>query len=212
MRNALKLALLAAPGLLYGFFVRPQLLKWGTRLGESQRRLEGDDVVPAPNYQSTHAIDIGAPPEAVWPWLAQMGRDATGWYSIDMLTNRGVPSAAYIRPDLPPPEAGMMTDAGLGILVLRPPEALVFGGFDVPLAGFVRGDMSLAYRLERRGEGARLLMRTRLFAYGAVGPWFNVLVYEWLECLDAVAQLRGIKRRAEATERPIEIALSRDGR
>jgi len=51
----------------YGFFLRPQMLKWGTRLGESQRRLPGDELVPQPNARFTHAMSIDAPPEALWP-------------------------------------------------------------------------------------------------------------------------------------------------
>ena len=40
-------------GAAYLGFVRPQLLKWGTRLGEPQRRLPGDELIPAPNFQTT---------------------------------------------------------------------------------------------------------------------------------------------------------------
>jgi len=59
----------------YVLFLRPQMIKWSTRLGESQRRLPGDDIIPQPNFQMTQAINIDAPPEALWPWLAQ-GREA----------------------------------------------------------------------------------------------------------------------------------------
>ena len=76
-------------GLVYFFLLRPQMLKWGTHLGESQRRLPGDQYVPKPNVQMTHAINIDAPPQAVWPWLAQMGRERTGFYGLDMWTNQG---------------------------------------------------------------------------------------------------------------------------
>ena len=37
----------------------------------------------------TRGITIAAPPEAVWPWLVQMGYGRAGWYSYDKLDMRG---------------------------------------------------------------------------------------------------------------------------
>ena len=48
----------------------------------------------------THAIDIAATPEAIWPWLVQMGCRRGGFYSIDVLDNGGRRSAREIHPDL----------------------------------------------------------------------------------------------------------------
>jgi proline iminopeptidase len=45
------------------------------------------------------AVTIEAPPEQVWPWLAQMGYDRAGWYSWDRLDNGGRPSADRIHPE-----------------------------------------------------------------------------------------------------------------
>ncbi len=90
----LRIGLPTALAFVYYYFLRPQMLRAGTRLGESQRRLPGDDIIAMPGYQATRAIDIDAPVEAVWPWIAQMGRDRTGFYGLDGLTNRGIPSAA----------------------------------------------------------------------------------------------------------------------
>ena len=36
---------------------------------------------------SRRAVTIDAPPEAVWPWIAQMGQDRAGFYSYDHLEN-----------------------------------------------------------------------------------------------------------------------------
>ncbi len=205
MRRMVNLALLSGAG--YWFFLRPQMIKWGTRLGESQRRLPGDDVVPAPNQQITQAIDIDAPAQAVWPWLAQMGRDHTGWYGIDLLSNRGIPSATYLRRDLPPPQVGMMADWGYEILKLEPGRVIVFGGFDLPIVAGVNGDMSFAYLLEPRGAGPRLLARMRLYAYGFTGRLLKALLFECVDALEIRKQLKGIRAHAEAAERQIEIPV-----
>lgn len=67
---------------------------------EQRRRLPGDELVPYPKWTITHAITIKAPPEAVWPWVVQMGSGRAGWYAYDLIDNGGVPSARRIVPEL----------------------------------------------------------------------------------------------------------------
>jgi hypothetical protein len=64
------------------------------------RELAGDELIASPRFQATHDVVIEAPPRAVWPWLAQMGADRAGWYSIDRFDNAGRPSARSIHPEL----------------------------------------------------------------------------------------------------------------
>ena len=107
-------------GAAYYLFLRPQMKKWGTRLGESQRRLPGDDIIPKPNLEMTHAIDIDAPPEAVWPWLNQMGRERSGYYGLDSLLNQGIPSVNFLRKDIPGPvRVEMSLDKGFHVMALE---------------------------------------------------------------------------------------------
>jgi hypothetical protein len=195
--STLSAGLPAALGLGYYFFLRPQMLKAGTRLGESQRRLPGDDVIAVPNFQATRAIDIDAPLEAVWMWIAQMGRERTGFYGVDSLTNRGIPSAAYIRQDLPAPQPGMAMDDGYRILDVEPNRLLLYGGFDLPTPTGGTLERTTLMLLERRRDGStRLLSRSRGYTYGALGPFYN-LVYEMLDYFNGTAQLENIRQRAE---------------
>lgn len=60
--------------------------------------MPGDDIVREPMATWTHAITIDAPPERVWPWLAQMGSGRAGWYSWDIVDNGGRPSARATLP------------------------------------------------------------------------------------------------------------------
>jgi hypothetical protein len=55
---------------------------------EKRRPLPVDALVPEPIFASTHAITIDAPPERVWPWIAQMGAGRAGWYSWDAISDR----------------------------------------------------------------------------------------------------------------------------
>ena len=67
---------------------------------EKRRPLPVDGLVPEPIFTSTHAVTIDAPPERVWPWIAQMGAGRAGWYSWDAIDNCGAPSQTRIVPEL----------------------------------------------------------------------------------------------------------------
>jgi hypothetical protein len=67
---------------------------------EQRRPLPIDALVPDPLFTSTHAITIDAPPERVWPWIAQMGTGRAGWYSWDRIDNGGTLSTTRVVPEL----------------------------------------------------------------------------------------------------------------
>jgi hypothetical protein len=83
----------------YLLVLRPRLLSWGASDDEVRRELPGDDLVEGASGRSTMAVTIDAPPDVVWPWLAQMGCQRAGWYSWDRLDNGGVRSAKAIHPE-----------------------------------------------------------------------------------------------------------------
>ena len=62
---------------------------WGVDPMDATRPLPGDDLVPTPTTIDTRAITIDAPPDAIWPWLVQMGFGRAGWYSYDKMDMRG---------------------------------------------------------------------------------------------------------------------------
>ncbi|WP_225741356.1 SRPBCC family protein [Halorussus halophilus] len=72
---------------VYHFVVRPWHNRWGTVEGEAAESLPGDDLLPDATKQVTHAVEIDAPAEEVWPWLVQIGQDRGGFYSYDWLEN-----------------------------------------------------------------------------------------------------------------------------
>src|SRR6478752_499569 len=77
-----------AAGITIGRMVR-WWRTWGVDPAEAARPLAGDDLVPTPTAIETRGITIDAPPEAVWPWLVQMGFGRAGWYSYDRFDMRG---------------------------------------------------------------------------------------------------------------------------
>lgn len=66
---------------------------------ERRQTMPADDLVAEPIAVWTHGITIDAPPERVWPWLAQLGSGRAGWYSYDHIDNDGIPSAEVILPE-----------------------------------------------------------------------------------------------------------------
>ena len=94
------------PVLLTAPLYRRWHLRWGSTPAEVASRLPGDGLMPGAQYKSTRAINIDAPPEAVWPWLVQVGCLRAGWYSNDLLDNLTHPSATVIVPELQHIEVG----------------------------------------------------------------------------------------------------------
>jgi hypothetical protein len=97
--NVRRIALAFGAGTAYVFALRPTLLCWGATYREAGARYPGDDLIENATSRSTMATSLPAPPEAVWPWLVQMGNDRAGWYSWDLLDNGGRPSTDRIVPE-----------------------------------------------------------------------------------------------------------------
>ena len=74
--------------------------------GRSPRVIPRRRPLPGAQFRATRAISIDAPPEAVWPWLVQVGCLRAGWYSNDLLDNLAHPSATTLIPDLQRLELG----------------------------------------------------------------------------------------------------------
>lgn len=120
-------------------YIRRSLLaslarRFGTpESNEPERPLPGDELLPDASAQLTHGVTIAARPEAVWPWLVQMGCGRGGFYSIDVLDNDGLRSAREIHPDLQRLRVGDVlpaapdSDDGFEVLAIEPGRLLVLG-------------------------------------------------------------------------------------
>jgi hypothetical protein len=178
---------------------------------ENERPLEGDDLLPDAAAQMTDAVTIRAKPEAIWPWLVQMGCRRAGWYSYDLLDNAGIESAREIRPELQNVKVGDILPAtprgedGFEVLRVDPPRALILGGLFDPLSSsqlpFASPrperywHVSWAFVLEPLDGCTRLLVRARA-AFSARerlhAAWIRP-VHHFMER----AQLRRLAARAE---------------
>src|SRR5580765_1876299 len=76
-----------AVGVFGIFFMveRPWFLRWGATPEEVTAARPGDERVPVARDRVTWAVTIHAPPNHVWPWIAQLGQDRGGFYSYEVL-------------------------------------------------------------------------------------------------------------------------------
>jgi hypothetical protein len=76
-------ALVVLVGILAGAasLLRPWVDRWGASDAEVAETLPGDELVADVQATMTRAITIAASPEAIYPWLLQMGADKGGLYS-----------------------------------------------------------------------------------------------------------------------------------
>jgi hypothetical protein len=60
---------------------------FGLTVEAASRARQGDELIPDPHWSWTHAVEIAADPDEVWPWVAQLGADRAGFYSYQWLEN-----------------------------------------------------------------------------------------------------------------------------
>ena len=142
----------------------------GATTSEVESALPGDDLVPDPQIQTTRAITIHAPVDAVWPWVAQLGYHRGGWYTnarLDKLLWRiDNPSADRILPEFQHLEVGDTVPDGpegtarFTVAAITPGRLLALhdpDGTHIP-----QTDFSWTFVLRKIGAGStRLILRTR---------------------------------------------------
>lgn len=82
---------------------------WGSQPSEHALTLPGDAADRIAALEIQHAVTVNAPPEAVWPWLVQLGQDRAGFYSYDWLERAfgvDIHNATVIRPEWQTRQAG----------------------------------------------------------------------------------------------------------
>jgi hypothetical protein len=97
-------------------------------------------LIADPSLVTTKAITINAPPQAIWPWLKQLGVDRGGMYSYlwveNWLLRLNVENSDELRPEwqglavgdfirFTPKEYALNPGPGLYVLALEPEVALV---------------------------------------------------------------------------------------
>lgn len=189
--------------------VRDWWKTWGIDPAEATKALPGDDVVSAPTGGETRGITIDAPPEAVWPWLLQLGYGRAGWYSYDQLDQRGRSADDIVEAwqtlavgDIVPTHPG----GGFEVVAIEPGHALVLRSDTALMQAQTEAAKASASGLETATAGVKasgaMLSRTPP-EYAA--SWAFVL-----EPLDGGARTRLVERlrvRMPAPEGPAAVVM-----
>src|SRR5947209_13955083 len=199
----------------YVLAIRPWLLHWGAKPEEASAILPGDQLVPDAAYVTTRAVTVQAPPEAIWPWLVQMGQGRAGFYTYDhleQLVGAAIRSADRIVPELQHLAVGdtvlLSPVGGPKVMLLDPAHALVLSDtMDLRTAQSLPAipatwwamDWTWSFVLRPTRDGTtRLLVRTRAdYRPRCVLAAAMPLLLEPTHFVMERGMLLGIKRRAE---------------
>lgn len=198
-------------------FLRSRRVRWGTTKEELERTYPGDELIPHPKWEYTHAVTIHAPAADVWPWVVQIGQGRGGFYSYEWLENIfgcAIHNADRIIPEFQNLEAGdtvrLHPKVSLPVIAVQSDRFLLLG---VPpdyndLEGRYAGSTWLFCLYEinetttrlfshgRSDYSPRLGLAEKLFVFGPT-------VMEPLAFVMGRKMLLGIKKRAEAKTRKL---------
>lgn len=190
--------------------VRRWHMRWGATDAEVAGPMPGDEVVPRAQFNATRSITIDAPPEQVWPWIAQLGYRRGGFYTYDQVDNAGEPSADRIIQEYQDLKVGdpiPMWHESHGLAI-----AYVVDSFEVPTWMLwvhrphenVDPDSTWSWRLYEAPTGATRLVTRMKQDYRWGTPQlalFNLILMEFGDFAMERRMLKGIKVRAERLKR-----------
>jgi len=207
--RTMSIGVLTAGVVSYQCLGRRACLTWGATREEAERTVAGDDLLMNPDIVTTRAVNIDAPPSAIWPWLMQMGSGKGGVYTYDWIENLfglHMHSARDVLPQFQDREVGDVEQLGthgprLRVAILEFERVFVLHSED--------GNWVWAFGLYSSGESStRLISRNRIAIPGDsfLRRGFYSVVMEPGSLVMERKMLLGIKERAEA------LAQGRDGR
>jgi hypothetical protein len=209
-----RLTLVGTAVVAYDTMLRPWMQDWGATEEERVATLPGDDIIQDVMSHYTRAVTIDAPPEAVWPWLVQIGDRRAGFYSYDWIERfvfggtvhyvERTHSATQIHPELQDVQVGDRINTGsIGELAIGSPITVL-----EPNRAFVMGTWAFVLR-PRPGGGTRLLVCERDAGWlrlaaprrsgilRAIGSLIDYVVAEPLHFAMVRKMMLGLKQRAE---------------
>jgi hypothetical protein len=148
-------------------------MKLGTReLGVAATPAEiavarpGDELLPAADVVMDRAFDVAAPPAAVWPWIAQLGKGRGGWYLPRRLErllprrNRATRTVEdrwqHLAVGAVIPDYGLRDDDTFTVARIDAPRVLLY------TSRRGRTDVTWSITLEPTAGGTRVSLRLRL--------------------------------------------------
>jgi alpha/beta hydrolase fold len=191
--------ILASPRFATAPLIRRRHLRWGATDAEVAAPMPGDELVPRSSFTATRAITIDAPPEAVWPWLVQLGYRRAGWYTYDLFDNAGYPSADRILPqhqnlkvgDRVPMAKNVNETTAFWVVGMEPNHSMLWQ----------KPNSTWAWKLDPlEGNRTRLITRLKALYTWRTSPGYallSLILFEFGDFPMTRKLLLGVKRRAE---------------
>ena len=211
-RIVIGLAVLAVV-LAAGFAVAmPAITRWGATAEEVAMSLPGDGQLSKPLVDWTSATTINAPPDRVWPWIAQIGDTRGGFYSYTFIENQAgsitgssdyqvvYHNADRVRPEWQNPQPGEQLIQGvLKVAEVKPNEYLLA---DSVMPGSMGWTWIWSVQPVNGGAQTRLISRSRV--QPPPGPENPVMFFVFNVGGFVMMQnmMQGIQQRAEGVGEP----------
>jgi hypothetical protein len=202
--------------LVVGFSIAlPAINRWGATDEDVTRGLPGDELLARPIVNWTTATTIHAPPDQVWPWIAQIGDTRGGFYSYTFIENQvgsmlggGDYKVVYhnadaIVPDWQNPQPGeQMIQGVLKVAEVRPNEYLLADSVTPDSMGW-----TWVWHLEPINGGAQTRLISRSRVQPPPGPENSVMFFVFNVGGFVMMQnmMQGIQQRAEGIGEPPDI-------
>ncbi|MEX5294050.1 nitroreductase family protein [Kocuria sp. CPCC 205268] len=190
---------------LSGPLLRRRRTTWGATPAEVAACWPGDELLPEPSWTATHTVTVAAPPDRVWPWLAQLGQGRGGLYSFERLENligcrmRNTDRILAEHQDLSAvSEIRLAPQAALAVAHVEPGRDLVLAA-PAPSATGGRGGL-WSFHLRPSPEGGTRLVERLSFAPGSTRGerlFTSPALVEPISFVMSQEMLRNIARLAE---------------
>jgi hypothetical protein len=165
----------------------------------------GDDLIDA-DVVLDRAFTVDGSPDAVWPWITQLGKGRAGWYlprSVERFLPRSRRAARGIRPEWQRLQVGdVVPDYGgrqatFTVAIVEPPSTLVYRSR--------RGRARLTWSITL-GAPPESAASTRVYLRLRIGPvrrkWLAESVGGAVDLLTIAGLAAGLRERLRATIRP----------
>jgi hypothetical protein len=180
--------------LVYWTFVRPVHISWGAAAAERQMKMPAGELISSDRVVSTRAINIHAPKEKIWPWIAQTGQNRGGfnsYYWLENLFAAKMHNADSIVPQWQNPQPGDTVYYGEGegyelISFVKRNEYYSLGGWTLYLDSINADNTRLIVRYP--SMEVKQSNFVKIYYYG---------LFEALHFIMESGMMMGIKQRAE---------------